>query len=52
MMVPHHEGATAMARVAETRGQHAEIKELAAAIVRDRQREIAQLRRCRQAWYG
>jgi len=41
-----------MARVAETRGQHAEIKELAAAIVRDRQREIAQLRRCRQAWYG
>ena len=51
-MVPHHEGAIAMARIAEARGQHVEIKELAAAVVRDQQREIAQLRQWRQAQYG
>ncbi len=41
-----------MARIAGARGQHTEIKELAAAIVRDQQPEIALLRQWRQAWYG
>jgi uncharacterized protein (DUF305 family) len=51
-MIPHHESAVAAAVAAATRAQHAEIKELAAAIVRDQQREIAQMRQWRQAWYG
>ena len=52
MMVPHHEGAIAMARVAEARGQHAEIKELAAAIVAAQDAEIRRMKAWRKAWYG
>ena len=40
MMIAHHEGAIAMAEVAEERGQHPEIKDLAEAIVGAREREI------------
>ena len=40
MMIPHHEGAIAMAEAAEERGEHEEIKELAAAIVEAQEREI------------
>ena len=52
MMVPHHEGAIAMARVAEARGQHAEIEELAAAIVAAQDAEIRRMKAWRRAWYG
>lgn len=40
MMIPHHEGAVTMAEVAKDRAQHAEIKELAEAIIEAQEREI------------
>jgi uncharacterized protein (DUF305 family) len=52
MMVPHHQGAVAMARIALTRAQHPQIKRLAQSIVAAQQREIAQMKEWRKAWYG
>jgi uncharacterized protein (DUF305 family) len=43
MMIPHHEGAITMAKAAEKRAQHDEVKELAAAIVAAQEREIETL---------
>ena len=40
MMIPHHEGAVAMAKAAEDRAQHEEIEDLAAAIIAAQEREI------------
>jgi len=40
MMIAHHEGAIAMAEAAQGRGQHAEIKRLATAIIEAQEREI------------
>jgi uncharacterized protein (DUF305 family) len=39
-MIAHHRGAITMAKLAQTRGQHDEIKSLADAIVADQEREI------------
>jgi uncharacterized protein (DUF305 family) len=52
MMVPHHEGAVAMARIADQRAQHPEIKAMAADIQRTQDAEIRQMKGWRQAWYG
>jgi uncharacterized protein (DUF305 family) len=52
MMVPHHEGAVAMARVAEQRSQRAEIKQLAADILRSQDAEIRRMKAWRRTWYG
>ena len=52
MMVPHHQGATAMAQVALARAQHPQIKRLAQAIIADQNKEIAQMKTWRKAWYG
>lgn len=43
-MVPHHEMAVAMARGAQGRVRHEELRALAAGIVRDQRAEIAELR--------
>lgn len=45
MMVAHHEGAIEMARLARDRGQHPEIKSLAAAIIAAQQDELDVLKR-------
>lgn len=52
MMVPHHEGAVAMAEIALERAERAEIREMAQAIVADQTAEIDQMRAWRQAWFG
>ncbi len=40
MMIPHHQGAIRMARLALKRAQHAEVKTLARAIITSQQREV------------
>ena len=52
MMVPHHEGALEMARIAEARAEHLEIKSMAADILRTQADEIAQMKAWRKAWFG
>lgn len=51
MMIPHHEGAIAMAEVALTEGEHQEILDLAEAIIESQQAEIDQMKTWRDAWY-
>ena len=51
-MVPHHQAAIDMARVAQRKAEHPEIKQLADAIVADQEREIGQMKAWRQAWFG
>ena len=43
MMTPHHAGAVTMAKEALTRAEHPEIKTLAQTIIREQQKEIAQM---------
>src|SRR4051812_26846839 len=43
-MVPHHQSAVEMARIAQRRAPHPEVKALAASIIRDQQSEIELMR--------
>lgn len=52
MMVPHHEGAVEMAKIAQQRAEHPEIKQMADAILQAQESEIAAMKSWRQAWYG
>lgn len=52
MMVPHHQGAVEMARIAQERAEHPEIQQLAEAVIAAQETEIEQMRQWRQAWYG
>lgn len=52
MMVAHHQAAIAMAKVAQRKGEHPELKRLAADIVSAQDGEIAQMKAWRKQWYG
>ena len=52
MMIPHHEGATSMARLAVDRAVHPELKQLAEQIIADQTREIDQFNQWLAAWYN
>ncbi len=51
-MVAHHEGAIAMAREAQTKAEHPEIKQLAEAIIKAQEAEVGQLKAWQQQWFG
>jgi uncharacterized protein (DUF305 family) len=52
MMVPHHQGAVEMARVAQQRAEHPEIAQMAEAIITAQENEIDQMKAWRLAWFG
>lgn len=51
-MVPHHEGAIAMANLALQRARHREIKTLATAIITNQTTEIQNMNKWYQDWFG
>ena len=51
-MVPHHESALVMAQMAVTKARLPQVKVLARGIISDQQREIAQMKAWRKAWFG
>jgi uncharacterized protein (DUF305 family) len=52
MMIPHHDGAIAMADLALTRAQRPEIKALAGSIKASQTEENAQMRTWYRQWFG
>ncbi|WP_353931642.1 DUF305 domain-containing protein [Okeanomitos corallinicola TIOX110] len=50
-MIPHHQGATVMAKEAQQKSQRPEIKKLAAEIIKAQNQEITQMQQWRAAWY-
>jgi uncharacterized protein (DUF305 family) len=50
-MIPHHEGAIAMAKTLQASTKRAELKKLAQDILASQQAEIDQMKQWRQAWY-
>lgn len=51
-MVPHHESALVMAQMAVTKARLPQVRALARGIISDQQREIAQMKAWRKAWFG
>jgi uncharacterized protein (DUF305 family) len=50
-MIAHHQGAVDMAQLADVRAQRQELKELAANIISDQEREIAKMSEWRDRWF-
>lgn len=50
-MIPHHEGAIAMAKDALTKSSRKEMKNLAQAIITAQEKEIAEMKKWRSSWY-
>jgi uncharacterized protein (DUF305 family) len=51
-MIEHHQGAIGMARLAEGRSAHQEVKDLAASIITSQSAEIEMMQGWLAAWYG
>ncbi|MEK7511044.1 MAG: DUF305 domain-containing protein [Patescibacteria group bacterium] len=51
-MIMHHEGAVDMAEAALRDAKHAEIKQMANAIIAAQTTEINQMKQWQEAWYG
>ena len=51
-MIAHHEGAIEMAKAAGAKSQNADVKNFAAKIVTDQEKEIAQMKQWREAWFA
>ncbi len=49
-MIEHHEGAIAMAELAETRAEHQQIKQLAQEVIEAQEGEITQMKQWQQEW--
>jgi uncharacterized protein (DUF305 family) len=49
-MIPHHQGALAMAEQALEQAEHAELKQMAEAVIAAQTQEIEQMAAWRQAW--
>ena len=52
MMVPHHQGAVAMAEQLLEDGRHRNMRAMAQDIIDAQTKEIARMREWREAWYG
>jgi uncharacterized protein (DUF305 family) len=52
MMVPHHQGAIAMAKQLLQKGEQPALRKMANDIISAQTDEIAQMRKWRKAWYG
>ena len=50
MMIPHHQGAVAMANDALSKAEHAEVKALARKILDAQQKEIGMMTTWKAAW--
>jgi len=50
MMIPHHQGAVAMAKEALTKSEHSEVKKLAQQIIDAQQKEIETMKQWKAAW--
>lgn len=51
-MIPHHASAITMARDAQQKAEHQEIKDLATAIISAQETEISQMQQWLMDWYG
>lgn len=51
-MIAHHQAAVEMARPAETKAQHAELKTLAKNISAEQEKQIAQMKKWREQWFA
>jgi len=52
MMVPHHQSAVEMAKIAQQRADHPELRGLADEIIAAQEDEIGQMRAWRKSWFG
>ncbi|PSB31954.1 DUF305 domain-containing protein [Stenomitos frigidus ULC18] len=50
-MIPHHEGAVTMAKEVLSKSKRPEIRQLAQAIIKSQNAEIAQMKQWKQTWY-